>query len=417
MGTEFTGERVIPDLVDPNLWNEHVARYAFASRLSRNRRVLDAGCGAGYGAAELSYAARSVTAIDLAGDAVNYARKQYPRRNLDWLVASCTAIPIADHTIDLVVAFEVIEHLTDWQLLLEEAKRVLAPGGQFIVSTPNKTYYAESRKLSGPNPFHEHEFEYEEFRDALTAVFPFVSFFLQDHTEGLLLQAVGSRGSAEVRMDAKEHSPRDSNFFIAVCAMSPQTGSPTFVYLPSTGNLLKERGIHISRLESELQTKDTWLAESVQQHQHLLGLFREQTAELEQRNTWARDLDAKLRAAGERIRQLQDDFAAGQKASAEVAAAYASKVSELEKDVQERTQWAIDTELRLAGELDAKCTELAYCVDALHETEATLEARTAWALQLDKERDSLAAKLGAVQASRWVRLGRTLGIGPEFRNQ
>ncbi|MEO8125619.1 MAG: class I SAM-dependent methyltransferase [Bryobacteraceae bacterium] len=420
MSTEFTGERVIPDLVDENLWNEHVSRYAFASRLSRNRRVLDAGCGVGYGSAELSYSANTVTAVDISPEAVAFARKQYPRRNLNCLVGSCTALPLADSSFDLVVAFEVIEHLADWQLLLAEAKRVLAPGGQFIVSTPNKTYYAESRNLSGPNPFHEHEFEYEEFRDALTAVFPHVSLFLQDHTEGLLFQAVGSRGSAEVRLEGKDPAPHDANFYIAVCAMSPQTGSPTFVYLPSAANVLRERGIHISRLEAELRTKDEWLAESRQQHQELVGLFRQQTADLERQNAWAAELDGKLVAAGQRIGQLQDEFAAEQKASAELAAAYAAKVADLENEVRARTQWAIDTEERLSAELAGKVAELAHCVDVLHETEATLETRTAWALQLDKERDALAAQLSMVQASRWLRLGRTLGIGPEIqkiRNQ
>ena len=51
---EFTGERVIPGQVDADLLNEHLARYAFAARLARGKRVLDAGCGAGYGAAELA---------------------------------------------------------------------------------------------------------------------------------------------------------------------------------------------------------------------------------------------------------------------------------------------------------------------------------------------------------------------------
>jgi SAM-dependent methyltransferase len=417
MSTEFTGERVIPNLVDPNLWNEHIARYAFASRLSRGRRVLDVGCGAGYGSAELGRAATSVTGIDVAADAIAYAREQYPRRNLHWLQASATSLPLADATFDLVVAFEVIEHLTDWPLLVAEARRVLAPGGQFIVSTPNKSYYAESRKLSGPNPFHEHEFEYEEFREALSAVFPHVSLFLEDHTEGLLFQTVSTRGSAEVRMDGKEASPEDSNFFIAVCAMTPQTGSPTFVYLPSSGNLLKERGIHISRLEAELKTKDEWLAESRTEHQSLVQMFREQTAELQQRNAWAQELDAKLTAAGQRIEQLQQELAAEQKASAALAAGYAAKVADLEVDVRNRTEWAMETERRLGAELEEKCTELAHCVDVLHETEATLEARTAWATQLNTERTDLAARLNMVQASRWIRLGRTLGIGPDLRNQ
>ncbi|MEI9974184.1 MAG: hypothetical protein WDO73_20315 [Ignavibacteriota bacterium] len=48
---EFTGERVIPGEVDVDLLNEHLARYTFAARLARGKRVLDAGCGAGYGSA------------------------------------------------------------------------------------------------------------------------------------------------------------------------------------------------------------------------------------------------------------------------------------------------------------------------------------------------------------------------------
>ena len=54
---EFTGERVIPGQVDADLLNEHLARYAFAVRLAGGKRVLDAGCGAGYGSAELAVAA------------------------------------------------------------------------------------------------------------------------------------------------------------------------------------------------------------------------------------------------------------------------------------------------------------------------------------------------------------------------
>ena len=45
MTIEFTGERVVPDRVDLDLWNEHIARYVFAKRFCAGARVLDAGTG------------------------------------------------------------------------------------------------------------------------------------------------------------------------------------------------------------------------------------------------------------------------------------------------------------------------------------------------------------------------------------
>ena len=76
---EFTGERLIPGEVDVDLLNEHMARYAFAARLARGKRVLDAGCGAGYGSAELAQTATSVVGVDVAEEAVEFARRELSR--------------------------------------------------------------------------------------------------------------------------------------------------------------------------------------------------------------------------------------------------------------------------------------------------------------------------------------------------
>jgi len=139
---EFTGERLVPGQVDQDLFNEHISRYAFASRLARNKRVLDIACGMGYGSAALAKVAASVVGLDLSQEAVTAARESYRESNLHFLAAPAQQIPFADHTFDLIVAFEVIEHLNDWSVLLLEARRLLSPGGQFIVSTPNINYYA-----------------------------------------------------------------------------------------------------------------------------------------------------------------------------------------------------------------------------------------------------------------------------------
>ena len=145
MSIEFTGERVVPGHVDVDLWNEHFARYAFAARYCKAARVLDAGCGTGYGAHAIAANALSLTGIDQAHDALAYARKQYVGSLPRWVCASCTRIPFDDRSFDTVLAFEVIEHLQEWPKLISEARRVLKDSGVFVVSTPNKAVYAESR--------------------------------------------------------------------------------------------------------------------------------------------------------------------------------------------------------------------------------------------------------------------------------
>jgi len=414
---EFTGERVIPGQVDPDLWNEHRARYLFAARLCRAERVLDAGCGAGYGAAELATAASSVVGLDVAQHALDYARRNYSLPNLSFVQASAASMPFPGASFDLVVAFELIEHLEAWPGMLQEARRVLAPSGQFIVSTPNKLFYSESRRLSGPNPFHHHEFEYEEFRRELAGVFPHVSLYLQNHGQGIVFQPVAPFSGVELRVDGAAMASEESHFFLAVCALAPQTGAPLFVHLPSTSNVLRERQQHIAILEAELAAKNEWLEQTREEHRQLVEMFRSQTAELEERNRWAESLNARLKDAGESIAQLQQELQEEKAAATEVAAAYEAKVAELERENLAKTQWAVETERRLGEELQDKLDELAGCVDILHRTERTLEERTTWALRLEAGIRELEGKLSLVEASRWVKLGRLVGLGPEIRDK
>jgi O-antigen biosynthesis protein len=408
MSTEFTGERVVPGRVDPDLWHEHFARYAFAARLCRGRRVLDMGCGTGYGATELAAAARTVIGVDIAPEVAAGAQRMYARSNVQFIPASATQLPFSDESFDLIVAFEVIEHLADWRELLREARRLLGPDGQFIVSTPNKAFYSESRGEAGPNPFHVHEFEFEEFRDELRREFPHVAIFLQDHTEGILVQATGSRGSADVRFEGPLPPPQHSSFFIAVCAATPQLGAPTFVYLPSGANLLRERLAHIRRLKEEVAKKTAWLTALEKEHADTVELFRKQKDELEERNRWADDLNRELLETRDRVVQLQAEAAVQEKTARDA-------ITALEQENERKTEWALETEQRLSAELTAQNSELAKTVELLDAAEKTVEERTAWALRLERERADYEQRLAMVQASRWVRLGRAFGLGPELR--
>jgi SAM-dependent methyltransferase len=413
---EFTGERLIPGQVDVDLLNEHMARYTFAARLARGKRVLDAGCGAGYGSAELAHTAASVVGVDVAPEALDYARANYRLPNLSFVQASCASLPHPDSSFDLVVAFEVIEHLENFSALLLEARRVLAPNGQFIVSTPNKLYYTESRGPEGANPFHVHEFEFDEFRSELKHVFPHVSLFLENHVEGVSFQPHEHGPTVEVRVDAGEAPPDESHFFVAVCAHRPQMGNPTFVYIPRTGNVLREREHHIAALEGELDLKNGWLrkaeqdlAEFDRQHQELLALFRRQKEELERSNEWAQSVNRDLLQARDRIVQLQEELQRAQADARQMAEGYEQQVKALEADVEAKIDWAKDAERRLEEQIEDKKK----AIEALHNTEKELEDRTAWALRLEEARRGLESQVTLFRTSRWVRFGRKVGLGPE----
>jgi DNA repair exonuclease SbcCD ATPase subunit len=370
------------------------------------------------------------------------------------------------------VAFEVIEHLDNWREVLLEARRVLAPAGQIVISTPNKLYYTESRGPTGANPFHVHEFDFEEFQSELRGVFPYVSMYLENHVEGVTFQPHEAGQTVEVRVDAGDPAPDESHFFVAVCAHQRQIGNPTYVYVPRAANVLRERERHIGLLEGELATKDEWLDKaqqdlaefdrlSRQQKEELersnqwaetvnreieerrarivelqeefareqesarkvaegyAARFREQEEERERSNRWAEALNREIEERRARIVELQEEFAREQENARKVAEGYVAKVADLERDIQDKTKWAIDTETNLTAvireqteRLSRAVADLGTAVDALHHTEKELEERTAWALRLQDEARRLEEQVALFRASRWVKLGRTVGLGP-----
>ena len=412
---EFTGERLIPGQVDVDLLNEHLARYAFAARLAHGKRVLDAGCGAGYGSAELAGQAASVTGADVAASAVDFARANYHLPNLAFEQASCGQLPHPDGCFDLVVAFEVIEHLEAWREFLLDARRVLAPSGQLVVSTPNKLYYTESRGLHGANPFHVHEFDFAEFRGALEAVFPHVTLFLENHVEGVTFQPHQPGDTIETRVDAGDAAPDESHFFLAVCAHRPQVGNPTFVYIPRAANVLREREHHIGLLEGELAQKNQWLEKAHQDLAEFEVAQRKLLGELEKSNQWADALSHELEERRARVKELQQELAREQENAQEQIRGMERQFASLEQDLVQKIEWARNLEASVEKEI----AEKKRAVDMLHSTETDLADRTAWAQRLEAEaaglREELArasGQLALYQTSRWVKLGKKVGLGP-----
>ena len=255
---EFTGERVVPGQTDVDLMNEHLARYGFAESLVAGKRVLDAGCGVGYGSARLARSADRVVGLDNAREPLLTTQHEYGDSHVRLAEGDCRSLPFSNASFDVVVAFEVIEHVENWRGLLAEARRVLTPGGRLLVSTPNKVYYQQTRTT--PNLYHVHEFDYGEFRGELAKFFKNTTMFLENHSDAITFTPLEAKG-VRTFLEATSSHPEEAHFFVAVCSAEPLYGSPAFVYLPTAGNVLHEREQHIDLLLSEVGRKQELLKE------------------------------------------------------------------------------------------------------------------------------------------------------------
>lgn len=133
---ELDQERIVP-WGDSGLYAWHLARYQFASTFAIGKRILDVGCGEGYGAACLARSGREVIAIDYSNAAIRHAQSNYQLENLRFEVGDATRLDPALGRFDLVTCFEVIEHVHDDAPLLNGLACALTPTGMLLLSTPN----------------------------------------------------------------------------------------------------------------------------------------------------------------------------------------------------------------------------------------------------------------------------------------
>ena len=181
---EFTGERYLPD-VHGSVELEHIHRYLFAGQVSSGKQVLDIASGEGYGSAMLARTAAHVTGVDISSEAILHAKEKYKASNLEFLVGSCSAIPLSDGCIDVVVSFETIEHHDQHEAMMFEIKRVLKPGGLLVISCPDKLEYSDKPAYS--NEYHVKELYRDEFVKLLENYFKNQIVFGQRASYGSLI--------------------------------------------------------------------------------------------------------------------------------------------------------------------------------------------------------------------------------------
>lgn len=136
-------------------------RYIWAGRIGAGKDVLEMACGTGPGLGHLQAVSRRFSAGDIAPSVLEHARHHYGQR-IDLHQFDATHTPFADQSFDVVILFEAIYYVPDAEALLREVKRLLRPGGQFLVATANKDLFDFN-----PSPFSHRYFNPPELRELL----------------------------------------------------------------------------------------------------------------------------------------------------------------------------------------------------------------------------------------------------------
>lgn len=154
----------------------HLDRYRFASQFVKNKIILDAACGTGYGSRILKDEGEAKIVIGLDKDfhTVKYAASKYSSEDIIFVNADIAQLPFKDECFQAVVSFETIEHTTYENNMLKEIKRILTNQGQFILSTPNDWGLGELA------PFHVRTYTLEKLKDTISRYFRIIDIFNQN---------------------------------------------------------------------------------------------------------------------------------------------------------------------------------------------------------------------------------------------
>lgn len=155
----------MPGIAEENYWfRRHEVVYRSLAQRCIDRIVLEAGSGEGYGANMIADVAATVVGLDYDLSAATHVSVRYPRVRM--LRGNLAQLPFRDASVEVVVNFQVIEHLWDQGQFLSECFRVLTPGGALLISTPNRITFSPGRDTP-LNPFHTRELDAEELTELL----------------------------------------------------------------------------------------------------------------------------------------------------------------------------------------------------------------------------------------------------------
>lgn len=297
----FVADEMRGELVEA----EHIARYRWAAGFCSGRRVLDAGCGVGYGCEMLlSAGAAEVVGIDNSSAALELARSSVSG-SVRWELGNVASLPYDDDSFDVVVCFEVIEHVDEQEQALDELARVLRSDGLLFISSPNRDRYVPG------NPHHRHEYTRSEFQETLDARFPVARIISQHVMLASVISWTGAPSFDNPRTQRISEAEHEDELYLLAMAgfdLPPDVGPVVTLgrfaeprrwleHINVQKRHIDDQARHLMDLEGQEENRRAALIQLAEAEQEL-AVLRARRAEFDEARTQlavARGYEAELR--------------------------------------------------------------------------------------------------------------------------
>lgn len=340
-------------------------RYLLARTFCHGRDVLDIASGEGHGTALLAQVARGVIGVEKNKALVAVAQQTHKQPNLRYELGAAIELPLPSASVDVVVAFEALEHLENQDLFLSEVRRVLRPGGVLIASTPNENFYASFHIKSGQSRIRE--FTEKEFSSLLGQHFKHHATALQRVMAGSVIM---SEASAAKLWTFEQRAPDviEVNDYFArapyLLALASDADLPTFsnsifmqngdpqadfIRCQEAERAYAEAQLQIAQLQDMLQAQSSDYEVARSQLGHLTAQLEQAKQLNEAASVRADRLRAQIYAISQRGEELEaciDQF----QAQIQVVKRQSSEVAHRIYTMETGMIWRLSAPLRRIGE-------------------------------------------------------------------
>ena len=330
----FMLERYVPGSYWKLTEYEHFPRYGLAAQMAKGAKVLDFGCGTGYGTAQLGEVAHSVVGLDISEEAIAWAQQTHRSAKLQFDRRSDLGEGLPKNSFDLVTCFEMIEHV-DHAMQRDTVRNIahlLKPEGKLVISTPDPRFTAPY----GHNPYHLREMTEPEFTELLQESFKHVTVLKQWVRPSVFIgtQSIPTTEAVVFSKLSQALSDDLAVGFVAICSNQPFEAPAQLCQFDTSADfnrqtLETEHQLNRLRFDNYKQTdgkqwiesqRIAWEKTAADREQSIIAQLA-QVKELQEAKVWFESQrDAWEKLANEKEQLLIADTAKQQEISATLAA-------------------------------------------------------------------------------------------------